>query len=179
VRGALLGCLLGDAFGRPLEGVSADDSRLPGWVARRRSGHEPLSYSDDAEMMMLLAESLIARGQLEGEHLLEWMARHHDPVRGYGKGTRAVFAKRSAYALFAEGSQGNGAAVRVVPISSITHAHPAAVDAAVVMARAIAAVLRAGELDLARLQSAHAPLRPRLTLIPDLLHVSPGEAARI
>jgi ADP-ribosylglycohydrolase len=114
IRGALLGCLLGDGFGRPLEGVSFSDGRLCRWVDQRRNGSDPLGYSDDAEMMMMVGESLMACGAVHGPHLLAWMAEHHDPARGYGKGMGAALAGTQ---LWPEGSEGNGAAARVTAIA--------------------------------------------------------------
>jgi poly(ADP-ribose) glycohydrolase ARH3 len=163
----MLGAMLGDAFGRPLEGTALGDSRLPRWVERRRESADPLGYSDDTEMMIFVAESLIECGRVDPDHLLRWMATHHDPARGYGKGTRSAFTaamsgvptSEASRSFWAEGSKGNGAAVRVAPIACvysrndstlapaaaasarITHGHESAVAAAVVMARAIAAAL--------------------------------------
>jgi len=49
-RGAMLGCVLGDAFGRPLEGMAASDERLPRLIDSRRAVSAPWSYSDDSQM---------------------------------------------------------------------------------------------------------------------------------
>jgi hypothetical protein len=58
-RGALLGTFVGDALGMPFEGVSHTD--VPAAVdmvaARRGRG----TYTDDTQMMIALAESLIER----------------------------------------------------------------------------------------------------------------------
>jgi poly(ADP-ribose) glycohydrolase ARH3 len=202
-RGAMLGALLGDAFGRPLEGTALTDSGLPDRVERRRRGSDPLGYSDDAEMMIFVAESLVRCGRLNPEHLLRWMAQHHEPARGYGKGTRAALAAAArgvpaadvAYTCWPEGSIGNGAAVRVAPIAClhperdqplseaaaaaarVTHASLVAVESAIVMARATAAVLRAptGERPspdafLASIEPAEPTLAARLASVSALLH---------
>jgi poly(ADP-ribose) glycohydrolase ARH3 len=198
----MLGTFLGDAFGRPLEGTSIDDNRLSGLVERRRRSSDPLGYSDDAEMMIFVAESILECGRLDPDHLLRWMATHHEPARGYGKGTRAAFAAaarglpptEAAYVSWPHGSKGNGAAVRVAPIAClyanderslvtaaatsarVTHANPAAVAAAVVMARATAAMLRAPLGALPEAASLTAALQPtdhelatRLAQVPSLV----------
>ena len=207
----MLGTLLGDAFGRPLEGVDGRDHRLPGLVERRRRGSDPLGYSDDTEMMTFVAESILECGRVDGDHLLQWMATHHEPARGYGKGTRAAFAaaargvpaSEAGYSSWSEGSKGNGAAVRVTPIAclyvaddeslapaatasaTITHAHPIAVDGAVVMAHATAAVLRTQRGEIPDADSFVACLRPtesafaeKLGLVRALVRAraSPAEA---
>src|SRR5262249_1306971 len=153
---------------RPLEGADGRDSRLSGLVERRRRGTDLLGYSDDTEMMIFVAESILECGRVDGDHLLQRMATHYEPARHYGKGTRAAFAaaargvpaSETGYSSWSEGSKGNGAAVRVTPIAclhfaddeslapaattsaTITHAHPFAVDGAVVVAQATAAALR-------------------------------------
>jgi poly(ADP-ribose) glycohydrolase ARH3 len=196
----MLGTFLADAFGRPLEGMDATDHRLSERVERRRVGSSPLGYSDDAEMMIFVAESLLECGRIDPEHLLQWMSDHHEPARGYGKGTRAAFASNS---LWPEGSKGNGAAVRVAPIAclyvdddtslslaaaasaTVTHAHPTAIDCAVVMARATAVLLRVPDGTMPALGSFMERLRPteptltsRLSTVATLVQdrASPREA---
>jgi ADP-ribosylglycohydrolase len=143
-------------------------------AARRGRG----TYTDDTQTMIALAESLIERGRVEEEHLARCFQEAYEPDRGYGAGTRRVFdlwaagapvATAAAQLFGGEGSRGNGAAMRIAPISvryaddmerlcteaarsaMVTHAHPVGVDAAVVQGAAIGAALR-GEpiLDAAR-----------------------------
>ncbi len=167
IRGAFLGAAQGDAFGRPLEGASASDLRSTGAVAARASADEPWSYSDDTEMLLGVAESVIACGGVEPEHLLRTLARNYDPARGYGHGAKRAFDlvrsgapwRRAAFATWPEGSRGTGAAVRVVPVAclyhrapdrldyaaqssaAVTHAHRIARVGAMLQARAIATLL--------------------------------------
>ena len=83
------------------------------------------AYSDDTQMMISVAESLLQKDTIEPEHLAQTLARNYDPARGYGKGMKLVFQalerglswREAANSSWAEGSKGNGAAVRVVPIA--------------------------------------------------------------
>lgn len=170
-RGAFLGCALGDAFGRPLEGASARDLRAARAVEQRAERAEVWAYSDDTEMTLGVAESLLARRGVDPEHLLRTMATRYDPARGYGHGTRQVFEalargvrwRRAASEAWAEGSRGNGAAARVAPVAclyhrdrdllaftaqasaAVTHAHPVARIGCLLAAQALAAVLACDE----------------------------------
>jgi poly(ADP-ribose) glycohydrolase ARH3 len=165
-RGALLGTFVGDALGMPFEGAAA--SQIPARVemvaARRGRG----TYTDDTQMMIALAESLIERGRVEPHHLARAFQDAYDPERGYGGGTRRVVelwaagtpVGDAAGQIFdGQGSRGNGAAMRIAPVAvrfaadparlrdeaarsaHVTHAHAVGVDAAVVQAVAIGAAL--------------------------------------
>jgi poly(ADP-ribose) glycohydrolase ARH3 len=171
VLGALLGTFVGDALGMPFEGSApgAAPANLDMVEARLGRG----TYTDDTQMMIALAESLIERGTLDEEHLARAFQSAYDPARGYGSGTRQVFAlwqtgtpvARAAAQVFGgEGSRGNGAAMRIAPVAvlfrddparlseeaarsaRLTHAHPVGVDAAVVQAAAIGAALRGADI---------------------------------
>lgn len=204
-RGALLGTFVGDALGMPFEGLApaAIAERLTMLDARLGRG----TYTDDTEMAIALAESLLERGCIEARALGRAFADAHDPRRGYGAGTTEVLRlvrsglhpHDAAGSLFGgEGSQGNGAAMRVAPVAvryaddraalakaaresaRVTHAHPLAVDAAAVQAAAIAAALR-GEapLDAALAAATTAELKGRLTKAARLLdsELQPAEVA--
>jgi ADP-ribosylglycohydrolase len=166
-RGALLGTFAGDALGMPFEGAEPAEvpARLEMLDARLGRG----TYTDDTQMAIALAESLLERGGVEAEALGDAFAKAHDPLRGYGAGTTEVLGlirsgvhpHEAASTLFGgQGSQGNGAAMRIAPVAvryandeaalagaakdsaRVTHAHPLAIDAAVAQAAAIAAALR-------------------------------------
>jgi poly(ADP-ribose) glycohydrolase ARH3 len=165
VRGALLGTIVGDAFGSVLEGIVPDDA--PRRARLRADSRQQWRYTDDGAMTLAVAEALAARHTMDGPDLLRHLAARYDPVRGFGKGMRiaidAFFAGRPwqecAFAAWPEGSRGNGAAVRVAPVAIVrwpsveafheavrtsaivTHAHPEAVGAALVQAHTIAIVL--------------------------------------
>ena len=190
-----MGTFVGDALGMPFEGLgpAAIAERLTMLDARLGRG----TYTDDTEMTIALAESLLERGSIDARALGRALADAHDPGRGYGAGTTEVLRlgrsglhpHDAASSLFGgEGSQGNGAAMRVAPVAvryaddraalakvaresaRVTHAHPFAIDAAVVQAAAIAAALR-GEapLDAALAAATTAELKGRLTKAARLL----------
>jgi poly(ADP-ribose) glycohydrolase ARH3 len=188
VAGALLGTFVGDALGMPYEGLAAAavPSRLEMIEARRGKG----TYTDDTEMMIVLAEAFLERC---------------DPARGYGAGTLEVLAlwrqgvpvDAAARRLFdGEGSLGNGAAMRIAPIAVLfadspdelraqaersallTHAHPLAVDAAIAQAAAIAAALRGEDIVAAARTAARRPTtRRRLDEAAALIGSDLGPAA--
>jgi len=207
VAGVLLGTFVGDALGMPYEGLpaAAVPSRLEMVEARRGRG----TYTDDTEMMIVLAESLVEHGCVNDERLSEAFLERCDPSRGYGAGTLEVLAlwrqgvsvDAAARRLFdGEGSLGNGAAMRIAPIAvlfadapdelraqaersaRLTHAHPLAVDAAVAQAAAIAAALRDDDILAAARSAATRPeLRGQLDRAAALLgsEVSPAAAGAL
>ncbi|MBX5442702.1 MAG: ADP-ribosylglycohydrolase family protein [Solirubrobacteraceae bacterium] len=202
-RGALLGTFAGDALGMPYEGAppAAVPERLEMLDARLGRG----TYTDDTQMTIALAESLLERGVVDAEALGRAFARAHDPRRGYGSGTTDVLRRirsgthphAAASAAFAgKGSLGNGAAMRVAPVAvrycgngdllahaarasaGVTHAHPIAVDAAVAPGAAIAAALDGEPPRGAALAAATTPeLSDRLASARELLDARPEPAA--
>ena len=190
-RGALLGTFVGDALGMPFEG--APPTRIPERLTMLDARLGRGTYTDDTQMAIALAESLLDRGGVDAEALGRAFADAYDPRRGYGSGTTEVLrlvragvrtddAARLAFG--GEGSQGNGAAMRIAPIAvrfaddttalvraarasaRVTHAHPLAVDAAVAQTAAIAAAVNgepplAAALELATTAEAQAPADPR------------------
>ncbi|HYB28767.1 MAG TPA: ADP-ribosylglycohydrolase family protein [Solirubrobacteraceae bacterium] len=201
-RGALLGTFVGDAVGMPFEGAApaAIPERLTMLDARLGRG----TYTDDTQMAIALAESLLERGLVDAEALGRAFVAAHDPRRGYGSGTTEVLRlvrsgvhpHDAAESLFGgEGSQGNGAAMRIAPVAvryaddvaaltsaacasaRVTHAHPLAVDAAVAQAVAIAAALMGDPpLDAALQTATTVELNQRLTEAARLLDSGPEPA---
>lgn len=169
--GALLGTFVGDALGMPFEGVppGAIPVRLEMVEARLGRG----TYTDDTEMMIVLAESLIEDGSVQPESLARRFLERHDPQRGYGAGTLRVFAHwrdgvpvdvAAGLVFGGQGSVGNGAAMRIAPVGvrfafdpdrlleqarrsvTVTHAHPLGIDGAVAQAAAVAAAVRGDDV---------------------------------
>jgi poly(ADP-ribose) glycohydrolase ARH3 len=203
VAGALLGTFVGDALGMPYEGLAAAavPSRPEMVEARRGKG----TYTDDTEMMIVLAESLLEHGCVNEERLAEAFLERCDPTRGYGAGTLEVLAlwrqgvpvDAAARRLFdGQGSLGNGAAMRIAPIAvlladspdelhaqaersaRLTHAHPLAVDAAIVQAAAIAAALRGEDILAAgRTAARRSAMRGQLDQAAALVGSDVGPAA--
>lgn len=164
--GALLGTFVGDALGMPYEGAPA--SKIPAVLEMADARLGRGTYTDDTQMMIALAESLLRCDVVEPQDLAQTFLAHHDPRRGYGTGTLRVFelwrggehVEEAALRVFdGAGSLGNGAAMRVAPVAvrfasddvllaaqatdsaRVTHAHPLGVDGAVVQAAAVGAAL--------------------------------------
>jgi poly(ADP-ribose) glycohydrolase ARH3 len=205
VAGALLGTFVGDALGMPFEGLPPAAIPAAPEMVEARLGRG--TYTDDTEMMIALAESIIEHGSVDEEGLAKAFLARCDPARGYGSGTLEVLASwrrgvpvgKAAERLFGgEGSQGNGAAMRIAPLAArfadsperlraeaersarLTHAHPLAIDAAVVQAVAVAAALRGNAiLPAARAAARTAAMERQLERTEQLLgdDLDPAAAA--
>ncbi len=203
VSGALLGTFVGDALGMPFEGVGHREIPIAVEMVQARRGLG--TYTDDTEMMIAVAESLIERGRVEEQHLAQAFLAAYDPERGYGAGTRRVFGWWAAGTPVAEaagrlfggqGSRRNGAAMRIAPVAvcfradpgrlsaeaarsaRVTHTHPVGVDGTVVQAVAIGAALRDEDvLAAARAAAETEDLRAGLAEVAGLLAArrEPGE----
>jgi poly(ADP-ribose) glycohydrolase ARH3 len=138
--GALLGAFVGDAVGMPYEGQpgSGVPEHLEMTAGRAPAG----SYTDDTQMMIALAESLLRCGGIDERDLAATFRAHFDPGRGYGSGTRTVI-----------GLWDRGVAVSV----------PQGADGAVVQAVAVAAAMgRRDPLTAALTVASTTPMRRRL-----------------
>lgn len=203
-RGAMLGTFVGDALGMPWEGTPA--AAVPERIEMADARLGPGTYTDDTEMTINLAESLLVRGMVEQGHLALRFLHGHDRRRGYGAGTLEVFTlwqsgcsvEEAAARLFeGEGSMGNGAAMRVaalavfMPFSEdlleeagrsarVTHRHRLGMDGARVQCAAIAAAVRGDDPLVAAIEGARTSImRDRLEGARPLLgeRPSPAEAA--
>ncbi|WP_437989191.1 ADP-ribosylglycohydrolase family protein [Sorangium sp. So ce145] len=165
-RGVLIGTVVGDAFGNPLEGAPA--SALIAQLRRRTQHPGPWRYTDDGAMTIALAESLREAGTIDPVHLLTRFRAHYEPARGFGRGMKRALSALErgshwadiAFTAWPEGSRGNGGAVRVgvvalrpwldVPslrsaarlATRVTHAHDDAIAAALVQVTLVDLVLR-------------------------------------
>ena len=207
VAGSLIGLFCGDALGMPYEAQPPDavPERLEMEEARLGRG----TYTDDTQMAIALAESLVRCGRVDEEDLGATIAEAFDPDRGYGPGTTTVVRlwaagvprEEAAATLFGgKGSAGNGAAMRVAPVgllfahdpercvaearrqARLTHAHPLGVDGAAAQAAAVAAAVRGDDhLEAARAAVETEELARRLDEAAALVGraVEPAEAARI
>lgn len=164
--GALLGTFVGDALGMPFEGAPPRSAPEPLELLPARLGRG--TYTDDTEMMIALAEVLAETGECDEQRLAECFLEQHNPARGYGAGTLAVFSLwrrgvpvgEAARRTFGEGSYGNGAAMRIAPLGAhfadhedrllaeaarsarVTHTHALGVAGAVAQAAAVGAAVR-------------------------------------
>ena len=187
-RGALLGAMVGDALGAPVEGVDCDRiaellgeiETLPAPEAELRravlgliAGAElppgAARYTDDTQMTIGLAESLIACGGFDGADLARRFSENFEPHRGYGPGAALLMVEfrrgapwdEPAGKLFrGQGSFGNGAAMRAAPVglfarrdayrmrhlaentAKVTHTHPLGVAGCVLQSAAVAVASR-------------------------------------
>jgi ADP-ribosylglycohydrolase len=163
----MLGLALGDAIGAPHEGGPVERAL---WAVLGLGSGGLLRWTDDTQMAAVAAESLLHRRGLDADDLARRWAAEARFLRGYGPGTWKLLAKVRAgtdwriasRAIFPEGSYGNGAAMRAAPFalyfrgrpddlegfveaaSVVTHAHPLAVEGAVLMAFATIFALEQG-----------------------------------
>lgn len=160
-EGAFFGLAVGDALGAPFEGGPIE--RVV-WriIGRTRDGKR--RWTDDTQMSLDVASSLIANRQIDQSDIAARFSASYRWSRGYGRGAAKVLKKirngmswetanRSA---FPDGSYGNGAAMRspivglfcyraptrideaAKKVAEITHAHPLAIEGARLVAHATA-----------------------------------------
>jgi poly(ADP-ribose) glycohydrolase ARH3 len=166
--GALLGTAVGDALGAPVEGRSME---MVCSVYGNEKEWEMVEgrYTDDTEMMIGVAESLIRIRGFNGADMASTFIQNFDVKRGYGPGSTGALKmiregenwKEASKKLFGgEGSYGNGAAMRIAPVglfyyddtdalrevaynsSIITHSHELGKEGAALQAFAIALAVR-------------------------------------
>jgi poly(ADP-ribose) glycohydrolase ARH3 len=175
-RGCLLGLTVGDALGAPYEGLTSDDIFWRFGSADRivtNPDGDRLYYTDDTQMMIGLAETLVECGTVDEARLCKAFVENYQPERGYGRGARQIVEAMAAgedwrtvtATVFRGGSLGNGAAMRVAPVGLLfrddldavweqarlsalpTHVHPVGIEGGQVFALAVALASRATEFD--------------------------------
>jgi len=204
--GCLLGLALGDALGAPHEGGVVE--RLV-WrlIGTTKAGE--MRWTDDTQMSLDLAESLVERGRLDPDDIAARFARSYHWSRGYGPGAAKILrrirrgmpwrdANRSVYP---EGSYGNGGAMRAPVVglafgsqhervlvaarasAEITHAHPLGIEGAMVVAVATSAALHgctaAEILEHVRGVATHREFVSRLETARTWLASAPGSPASV
>jgi len=172
--GALIGTAVGDALGAPVEGYSMEQVRSEsseGEQWKMSYGR----YTDDTEMMIGVAESLIKNKGFNGADMARTFVQNYDEKRGYGPGSKEALKRirdgesweEASTKLFGgEGSYGNGAAMRIAPVglfyydntdalrevayksSHITHSHELGKEGAALQAFAIALAVRGQKEDM-------------------------------
>jgi len=119
IRGALLGAVVGDAFGSLLEGSGPRNADL---LVQRRAEHRgPWRHTDDGAMFIALAETIRDCSTVHPRFFLAAVSRRYEPARGFGRGMKIALQALAtgtpwpdvARAAWPEGSRGNGGAVRV------------------------------------------------------------------
>ncbi len=162
--GCFLGLALGDAYGAPYEGGPIE--RLL-WQAIGRTRDGRRRYTDDTQMSIDLAISLLQQQGVDQNHLAHTFAESYRWSRGYGPSAgkllkeirRGVSWQTANRAKYPEGSMGNGAAMRapivalcfpnndalltdnITRTAEITHAHPLAIEGAQLIAFTVCSVL--------------------------------------
>ena len=155
--GCLLGLATGDALGAPHEG-----GLIERWIWRLlgRTADGRLRWTDDTQMALDLAESLLEESALRADALARRFASSYRWSRGYGQGAARLLKRirrgepweTAATAVYAQGSFGNGAAMWAPVLAlffavdrgelveaartsaKITHAHPLGIEGAVLIA---------------------------------------------
>lgn len=145
-----MGLALGDAMGAPFEGGPLE--RLA-WrfMGTTRTGE--MRWTDDTQMSLDLAESLLEHRALVLDDVAQRFARSYRWSRGYGPGAAKLLRRirsgqpwrEARRSVFADGSFGNGGAMRVPVIALFASATGAEL---IEMARASASVTHSHELGL-------------------------------
>ena len=153
--GSLLGAFCGDALGMPVEGLPREEILARGGEVREmRAGRLGRgAYTDDTQMLIGVAESLLRRRGFDGVDLARTFAANYEEERGYGPGARAAIVMirqgipwdEVGPRLFVGGSHGNGAAMRVAPVGLLYHEDP---DRCGAVARDTARVTHSHELGM-------------------------------
>lgn len=155
--GCLLGLALGDALGAPYEGGPVE--RLV-WRVIGKTRQGAMRWTDDTQMAIDVAESLVAHGSVDEDDLARRFGQSYRWSRGYGPAAARLLKRirrgenwrQANRAIYPEGSFGNGGAMRAPVVgvffaerldamvdaarrsAVVTHAHPLALEGAVLVA---------------------------------------------
>lgn len=166
--GSLLGLGLADALGAPYEGWSTESTP---WKPMPMTRRGTMLYTDDTDMAMGSALSIVACNGFSVDHMARVWAQRAEPARGYGGGAirclqniaQGMPWNEASYSVYPDGSYGNGAAMRVAPLallfcnqpeqmneavalaSSVTHSHSLGIQGAQIIAIAVAAATRTAD----------------------------------
>lgn len=164
--GSLLGTAVGDILGAGVEGNSREMIRGTYGELRNflSTGRGFGCYTDDTEMTLALAQSIVDCQGVDAQHCAQKYAKYYNPWRGYGGGAHAVMKalkqgadyRKTGVMIFEDGSYGNGGAMRIAPVGLVygnktneelrkavvdavlcTHVHPEGIDGAVIQAKAV------------------------------------------
>jgi ADP-ribosyl-[dinitrogen reductase] hydrolase len=155
--GAVIGAAVGDALGAPFEfgPAGAYLARFPEpvlggtgeMVGGGAFGWAPGEFTDDTQMALALAESLLEQGRYDADSMWSWFRAWYAEAADVGSTTRAALrhADRSSFERDTVHGAGNGALMRAFPLgvfflrddtdevrrvaleqSALTHGDPAA-----------------------------------------------------
>jgi ADP-ribosyl-[dinitrogen reductase] hydrolase len=210
----LLGGAVGDALGVPFETKLVNNPELNEWDGKTFLGSEhhnlkPGQYSDDTQMSLMVAESLIINHRFNPDDLaaryVDWMVSGR--ARGWGKTTLMAIQNLQAGKHWSEsgiaGSEGNGTAMRAAPFgvyfrndlkslvqickidSAITHASPEAEAGSIAIALAAAYAVNDdvnGLLDRIHEQLPDSKLKNTIFSLDSLInseHITPQQALKV
>lgn len=122
----LVGTAIGDALGVPFEGMLVNNKELIAWDGKGFNGSayhqlQPGQYSDDTQMSVMVANSLVTNRGFNPDDLaaryVDWI--NSGIARGYGKTTLMAVQNLMSGKHWSEsgiaGSYGNGTAMRAAP----------------------------------------------------------------
>jgi len=158
--GCFFGLAIGDALCAPYEGGILERAL---WRLINKTKAGEIRYTDDTQMSIDVAHSLLGQRGVKQQHLANQFANSYRWSRGYGPGAAKMLKKIKKGALWSEvnrsvfpqGSYGNGAAMRasivtlyyftnkekvldaVQKVSEITHCHPLAIEGANLIALSV------------------------------------------
>jgi poly(ADP-ribose) glycohydrolase ARH3 len=164
--GSLLGTAVGDILGAGVEGYPGEAIQHAYGELRNflDSGRGFGCYTDDTEMALALAQSIVDCKGVDARHCAQTYAKYYNPWRGYGGGAHAVMKalkqgadyRKTGVMIFKDGSYANGGAMRIAPVGLVygnktneelrkavvdavlcTHVHPEGIDGAVIQAKAV------------------------------------------
>jgi ADP-ribosyl-[dinitrogen reductase] hydrolase len=162
VVGALVGLALGDALGAPVEGMSAE-------AIAERGLPRPGAVTDDTEMALFVARSLVERGDLDMEdvsrRLVEWVGGGGIAGPSTSRGVEALRRGEPWSTAGSTDSPSSGCLPRCVPVALAlpearvagatrdcclpTHRHELALAASVALNSALARLVAGGRWDVA------------------------------
>jgi len=169
---------IGDALGMPVEGMAPSDierrfGRVEGFISAPWRELEAGQFTDDTQMMLIHAESIVARGCVDPQDIAQrfvWWVSEGEP-RGIGRSTfRAIRRLMRGISWRESGERGeftagNGVAMRIAPVGLlnawtperlredveragiITHRHPESIKGGLAVAYAVSRLVFHPPLD--------------------------------
>lgn len=172
VIGSVLGAMCGDALGASVEGWTPErmSSAFPDGLRTFQETERGYGcYTDDSQMLLALAASLVNRRCCDAADAAQQYVRAFDPRRGYGGSAVKILTRMAegadpsttATQFLPGGSFANGGAMRIAPVGlayrnaepavlqqavqaalMCTHTHPLGVEGALAQALAVAELSR-------------------------------------